>query len=573
MRVYKPFQKKNNLIKSSSAMKILSQKDNYTTSKKKKCSSLSDFNSQISQMDSCIEDLYKKYINTKKQRQIKEQNEQNMINRINFLTSEEKKMRNELEKMKRQKSKKLNQNLSTSNIFGKPENYLTEKNNIKLNNTYLENNNNNSDNITNNSGSVVTNNICIIINRNQQKKKNNGNNKKITKNTTKQKQPIKICKKNKCISPAKIVENNLKNKNKNNQKNDFIDPNKNKKNIYNSMSQGILENKDKNCTNNSFYRKKISLINKNQKKHTSCSLRDKKENIENYISKQNNYITFKEAIDNKKNLLGLNLNNNENDYLYKKLNSALSSGEFNSSRNHYPYDELNTSDKNINNTTFRNRLNTSKRSDNSAKRALQLSPIANYIQFKNGMYFPIKKMKSKINNNNIKSDSRDNNIIPCECVETSFNEIKTVRNNTKRDLENQLDDYYKKINTYYSNDNEENENNYYNKNKINYLINNNSITSNKFYKKINKNETKNFDNNLNNGTKINEVLNPQFVKEEISIIRRINLKIQNMKKNYLVNKDKENKGKGYKRILTGRNNILVLNKNPNNKRVNFVKES
>ena len=124
-----------------------------------------------------------------------------------------------------------------------------------------------------------------------------------------------------------------------------------------------------------------------------------------------------------------------------------------------------------------------------------------------------------------------------------------------------------------SNDNEENENNYYNENKINYLINNNSITSNKFYKKINKNETKNFDNNLNNGTKINEVLNPQFVKEEISIIRRINLKIQNMKKNYLVNKDKENKGKGYKRILTGRNNILVLNKNPNNKRVNFVKES
>ena len=70
MRVCKPFKKKNYLIKSSSAMKVLSPKNNNSTTKKKKCPSLSEFNSQISQMNTYIDDLYKKYMNTKRQRQI-----------------------------------------------------------------------------------------------------------------------------------------------------------------------------------------------------------------------------------------------------------------------------------------------------------------------------------------------------------------------------------------------------------------------------------------------------------------------------------------------------------------------
>ena len=574
MRVCKPFKKKNYLIKSSSTMKVLPQKNNNSTTKKKKCPSLSEFNSQISQMNTYIEDLYKKYISTKRQRQMKEQNEQNMVNRINFLTSEEKKMRNELERhIKKQKSKKTNHNLSATNIFGKSENNPIKKDNVKLNNTYIENNSNksnNSDNITNNSGSIVTNNICIIINRNQQKKKNNGNKQKITENISKPKKPIKVYKKNKCKPPKKIAENNVKNKNSNDWINDYIDPAKNKKKLYSSNSQEILENRDKFGTNNSFYHRKILSFNKNQKKHTSCSLRDNNENIENYLTKKNSNITFKEAIDNKKNLLGINLNNNENEYIYRKLKSVLSSGKFNTGRNHYPYNEFDNSEKIINNTTLHSRLNTSKNLDNSQKRALHLSPIANYAQYKNSIYFPIKKLISKINSN--KNDSGNCPIIPCECVETSFNELKTGGNNTKRDLENQLDNNnYKNINNYYSNDIDENGNNYNNENSINYFINNNTINSNKFYKKINKNKTKNFHNNLNNGAKINEVLNPKFVKEEISLIRRINLKIQNMKKNYLMDKDKENKNKGYKKILTGKNNMLVLNKNPNNKKINSGK--
>ena len=51
------------------------------------------------------------------------------------------------------------------------------------------------------------------------------------------------------------------------------------------------------------------------------------------------------------------------------------------------------------------------------------------------------------------------------------------------------------------------------------------------------------DNKLLINPSVNEVMNPNFVKDEISIIRRINLKLENMKKNNLLNKDNKNSNK------------------------------
>lgn len=54
--------------------------------------SISSMDEQISKLDSDISELYKIYRETKKIRIRKEKSEKNLINRINYLTSEEKKV-------------------------------------------------------------------------------------------------------------------------------------------------------------------------------------------------------------------------------------------------------------------------------------------------------------------------------------------------------------------------------------------------------------------------------------------------------------------------------------------------
>ena len=73
------------------------------TSKKQ---NLSKMNEKLTLLNSDIEDLYKKYAETKKIRQKKEKSEQNLASRINFLIDEERKIRTKIENKPTKKEEK-----------------------------------------------------------------------------------------------------------------------------------------------------------------------------------------------------------------------------------------------------------------------------------------------------------------------------------------------------------------------------------------------------------------------------------------------------------------------------------
>ena len=58
---------------------------------------LSIMDEKLSILNSDIEELYKKYVEKKKLRRIKEKSEQSLASRINFLIDEERKIRNQIE--------------------------------------------------------------------------------------------------------------------------------------------------------------------------------------------------------------------------------------------------------------------------------------------------------------------------------------------------------------------------------------------------------------------------------------------------------------------------------------------
>ena len=67
---------------------------------------LSKMDEKLSLLNSDIEDLYKKYAETKKIRQKKEKSEQNLASRINFLIDEERKIRTKIENKPTKKEEK-----------------------------------------------------------------------------------------------------------------------------------------------------------------------------------------------------------------------------------------------------------------------------------------------------------------------------------------------------------------------------------------------------------------------------------------------------------------------------------
>ena len=198
---------------------------------------LSKMDEKLSLLNSDIEDLYKKYAETKKIRQKKEKSEQNLASRINFLIDEERKIRTKIENKPTKKEEK-NIKMKSLQIFNTPETitntgtirntiesndssernrfrYINKKNekifeknnrlkikssdekerknntlsshnssagnntneNMSNNNTIKENiriNNNKNINIP--SSSNVTNNVCIIINNNEQNTSVHNNN-------------------------------------------------------------------------------------------------------------------------------------------------------------------------------------------------------------------------------------------------------------------------------------------------------------------------------------------------------------------------------------------------------------
>lgn len=105
--------------------------------------SISSMENEINELDSYIGELYKIYKETKKARLRKEKSEQDLINHINFLALEEKKLRDELTNKSKIKFKnyyKTTYNTNTNSPRGKNdktksvENLLENKLNEDLNN-------------------------------------------------------------------------------------------------------------------------------------------------------------------------------------------------------------------------------------------------------------------------------------------------------------------------------------------------------------------------------------------------------------------------------------------------------
>ena len=539
--------------------------------KHKRCPSIKDFSSQMGEMDTYIEELYKKYKDTKKQRQMKEENEKILINRINYLTVEEKKLRMDIEKMQKYKNKNA-KSLSTTNINYYTNNCNTMNNYKKsssLNNSYIDNEINNSVDLLNNSGSLVTNNICIIINRNNEKNdnnkdKNNKNNNDKTENNNNDitddsaitaKRPIKIFRKRKVKCPCSLIydtnyeKNNekienfkkevlesedikkddiQKNYNSNKETEDEnISPSTrlNKKiefpksvshNNYNSPKKISLYKKNESKYLKSFIHKKIPLYTKVNKKQKTNSVKLNSSNKKYFdkfstnTSKRSLYNkkigTFKQLIDSKKNLLGLKTDSNLN--IFKEFRTNFSNDKPKENLKHNRNISLDNSYLNykFGFKTNENKSNTNKQFETAREGTLKLNPTIYYSPNTNRDNNKKNKviLVKRIHSN--KKKKTNDKIIGNHCGEKNMN--NNINNEMKDTNKIIIQNFF--INA--------------NNNKVG---NNNKIMENKLL--------------LN--TSINDANNPNFIKEEISVIRRINLKIANMKKNYLLNRDSKNNNK------------------------------
>lgn len=178
-----------------------------------------------------IQELYKKYNKKKKDRLSRENSEQSLVNRINQLIDEEKKLRTQIEQELQQKNNRMNsmrylhKHSATEGFdkFNLPSSHSEinfSKNLIKINNkknnmddiTISTIKNNSMDpNNSNNSKSNVTNNICIIIHKTGNKSMDNDMNYKNNES--------KEDNNNKFFSFGEYQEEKNNNKNENGSKN------------------------------------------------------------------------------------------------------------------------------------------------------------------------------------------------------------------------------------------------------------------------------------------------------------------------------------------------------------------
>ena len=263
---------------------------------------LSIMDEKLYLLNTDIEELYKKYLETKKQRQNKEKNEQNLVTRINFLIDEERKIRNQIENnviknknefyhknrsVKTIKTSKAETNLeiNKNNIENSDDTQVGEK--YKYNNSTKENMRINFDN---------------NFNKNGKENKSNYDNKKLTE----------IFKRNVMndINMSNYIQNNII-ENKDNIINKDIDNNKNE-------IEGIINNKNFDYQNNgfSFYGKENN-INENVKVNINIKINNKNINLNNINDNinQNNNIKIKDKYnDNEKS------KDNLGDYINIKYN-------------------------------------------------------------------------------------------------------------------------------------------------------------------------------------------------------------------------------------------------------------
>lgn len=525
--------------------------------------SISSMDDQISKLDSYIGELYKIYSEAKKTRLREEKSEQYMLNRINYLTLEEKKLREELMnnsklnlkkfyktkyntcintprvKSKRTKSMEnlLIKNskddlsyISNNDIYDlnikKEKSYIKYKEKEKLNKHKHSNSlilepkttrvKDNIKNIVYNQSNDkskkqhVTNNICIIINKNEEKR---------TKNKYQKNLDLSINKSsiiNKKVNKCSSINTNI---NGYNYK-------KNMKKIE-KLNRSI-------CTSPLNVKTFIKKLNKQKKELKTSNKNIKlKNNINEKSSKE---FEEKKKEKSKKYLFNIfNIGNNNGDTNTNTYNSKLDFSQDNKSK---------TNSKNNNDLL-------SQCSDNSNQKINNYENKTNII---NSYIFYISKHNSKkmgensINNSSLKNciekkremmglalNNKENKIITKKIKEDIINKIgKEQNNDNKKD----------KVNSNNKNFTFKNgKSKIYNKNDkdgeiLNEIKSNNNVVKRLFVKCKN-NKSNEFINKSNYQKEKNIIVNESLIKSQIMTIRRINLKIENLKKNNFLERKKK----------------------------------
>ena len=563
---------------------------NSKSNRRSRKASISSIEDQISELDSCIEELYKIYTERKKIRLNKEKISQNMINRINYLTLEEKKIRLMLEnqlKNKKNTNDKWKTNYNTIKNTPKMNNkrtksfeYLknniinnklrnisemkkdkslnkndkhsnkssTQKNNEKYSSVLLDSNTFNKTDKSkenpiyniktqkNKNKQNITNNIYIIINKNEDKmnmtnkpkythkniktikdkkvnNKSNRNNKNYNSELTKnpslfdEKDCVRIINEQK--SQVKYLEKKLELKKDIMNKKDLNERNneKSKKsffeifNIYNNNKKFTNTNIDNSKNLKVKTMNNIDLVspNENRTYNNNNNLINKNKNK----YKKNNS-SYKCSIERKKDLMGLKLNNKERLAVIIKIKEDLMSNRFLTFENEKITDDNNTD--NDNDIDYQGDIN--KATDNLKDKIKSQNNKNRNIMF-----------NTSVNDNHIKIERKVNSPL--------YNEKPNTHKNNKKKF-------------------------------INSQININHKMIKKLFKQNKRNENKNSNVcNINNYRK-GKILNNNAVKNEINTIRRINLQIENLKKNNFFERKKNNNdshGKTIKKVKNIKKNI------------------
>lgn len=555
---------------------LVSLRDNISfynpkSTKKARKISISSMDDQINKLDSYIGELYKIYSDTKKARLREEKSERVMLNRINYLTLEEKKLRDELmmnkSKLNLKKFYKTKYNTcintprvkskrtrSMENLFVKNSkddlssisnndlydlNIKKEKSYLKYKKKVNKHKHSNSlilepktarqkDSIKNivydqtndkDKKQHVTNNICIIINKNEEKAKKKKYHKKM--NLSINKGIIANKKINKCNS----IDTNI---------NGYIY----KKNIKNGekLNRSI-------CTSPLNEKAFINKINK-QKKGLKASNKN--------IKKKNNNINDKNS-----NEFQENQKEKSKKYLFNIFNIGNNNGDTNTNTNTYNSKldfsqdiKSKTNSKNTNDLLSQCSENSNHKINNYENKTNNMNSYIFYISKHNS-----KKMgENSVNNSSLKNcierkremmglglNNKENNIITKKIKEELFDKIEKEKNSdnnnntyNKKDKINSNNKSFKfknGKNKIYNNDDKDGK-------ILNESKSNNNVVKRLFVKNKN-NKNNEFINKSNYQKEKNIIVNESLIKSQIMTIRRINMQIENLKKNNFVERKKK----------------------------------
>ena len=527
--------------------------------------SISSMDDQISKLDSYIGELYKIYSEAKKTRLREEKSERDLLNRINYLTLEEKKLRGELMNNSKLNFKKLyrtkyntcintprvksKKTKSMENLFIKiskddlsniSNNDLYDLN-IKKEKSYIKNKEKMNKHKHSNSlilepkttrkkDSIktivynqpndkrkkqhVTNNICIIINKNKEKVKKS----KYHKNL------------NLSIKKSTIINKKI-------NKFSSIDTNINGYNYKKNMKNGEKLNKS-TFTSPLNEKSFISKINK-QKKELKTSNKNLK--LKNNINEKNS----KEFQEKKK--------EKSKKYLFNIFNIGNSNGDTNtntySSKLDFSQDiKSKTNSKNNNDLLSQCSDNSNQKINNYENKTNNMNSYIFYISKHNS-----KKMgENSLNNSSLKNciekkremmglalNNKENKIITKKIKDDIINKCEKEKNN-----DNNTDYKKDKINSNNKNCKFKNGKNkiYNNDDKDGEILNENKSNNNvvrRLFVKNKNNKSNEFINKSNYQKEKNIIVNESLIKSQIMTIRRINLQIENLKKNNFIERRKK----------------------------------